>query len=58
MLTIALGAAAIRHHMEGDGTHRIAGAVSRLPMAVLALIMGGFALVGMPLTAQFASAGH
>jgi formate hydrogenlyase subunit 3/multisubunit Na+/H+ antiporter MnhD subunit len=55
MLTIALGAAAIRHHMEGDGTHRISGAVSRLPMAVLALIMGGFALVGMPLTAQFAS---
>jgi multicomponent Na+:H+ antiporter subunit D len=55
MLTIALGAAAIRHHMEGDGTHQIAGAVSRLPMAVLALIMGGFALVGMPLTAQFAS---
>jgi len=55
MLTVALGAAAIRHHMEGDGMERIAGAVSRLPMAVLALIMGGFALVGMPLTAQFAS---
>jgi formate hydrogenlyase subunit 3/multisubunit Na+/H+ antiporter MnhD subunit len=55
MLTVALGAAAIRHHMEGDGLERIAGAASRLPMAVLALIMGGFALVGMPLTAQFAS---
>jgi formate hydrogenlyase subunit 3/multisubunit Na+/H+ antiporter MnhD subunit len=55
MLTIALGAATIRHHMEGDGMHRIAGSVSRLPMAVLALIMGGFALLGMPLTAQFAS---
>ena len=55
MLTMAFGAAAIRHHMEGDGIEHIAGAASRLPMAVLALIMGGFALVGMPLTAQFAS---
>jgi multicomponent Na+:H+ antiporter subunit D len=55
MLTVALGAAAIRHYMEGDGMDRITGAASRLPMAVLALIMGGFALVGMPLTAQFAS---
>ena len=55
MLTVALGAAAIRHHMEGDGMEQIGGAVSRLPMAVLALVMGGFALVGMPLTAQFAS---
>jgi formate hydrogenlyase subunit 3/multisubunit Na+/H+ antiporter MnhD subunit len=55
MLTVALGAAAIRHHMEGDSYRQIAGAVSRLPLAVLALIMGGFALVGMPLTAQFAS---
>jgi formate hydrogenlyase subunit 3/multisubunit Na+/H+ antiporter MnhD subunit len=55
MLTVALGAAAIRHHMEGDRMEQIGGAVSRLPMAVLALIMGGFALVGMPLTAQFAS---
>jgi formate hydrogenlyase subunit 3/multisubunit Na+/H+ antiporter MnhD subunit len=55
LLTVALGAAAIRHYMEGDGIDRIAGAASRMPMAVLALIMGGFALVGMPLTAQFAS---
>jgi formate hydrogenlyase subunit 3/multisubunit Na+/H+ antiporter MnhD subunit len=55
MLTVALGAAAIRHNLEGDGFERIAGAVSRLPLAVLALVMGGFALVGMPLTAQFAS---
>jgi len=55
MLTMAFGAAAIRHHMESDRIERIAGAASRLPMAVLALIMGGFALVGMPLTAQFAS---
>jgi formate hydrogenlyase subunit 3/multisubunit Na+/H+ antiporter MnhD subunit len=55
MLTVAFGAAAIRHHLEGDSFGRIAGAVSRLPLAVLALIMGGFALVGMPLTAQFAS---
>jgi formate hydrogenlyase subunit 3/multisubunit Na+/H+ antiporter MnhD subunit len=55
MLTVALGAASIRHYMEGDRIGRIAGAASRLPLSVLALIMGGFALVGMPLTAQFAS---
>ena len=55
LLTIALGAAAIRHHLESDRLDRIGGAVSRLPMAVLAMAMGGFALAGMPLTTQFAS---
>jgi formate hydrogenlyase subunit 3/multisubunit Na+/H+ antiporter MnhD subunit len=55
LLTLATGAAIIRHHMEGDRLDQITGAVSRLPWAVVALIMGGFALVGMPLTPQFAS---
>jgi formate hydrogenlyase subunit 3/multisubunit Na+/H+ antiporter MnhD subunit len=55
LLTIAAGAALIRHHMESDRLDRIGGAISRLPMAVLALIAGGFALIGLPLTAQFAS---
>ena len=41
--------------MEGDRIEGISGAVSRLPLAVAALIAGGFALAGMPLTAQFAS---
>jgi NADH-quinone oxidoreductase subunit M len=52
---MAAGAALIRHHMESDRLERIGGAISRLPMAVLALIAGGFALIGLPLTAQFAS---
>jgi formate hydrogenlyase subunit 3/multisubunit Na+/H+ antiporter MnhD subunit len=34
---------------------RIAGAASRLPLAVVALVAGGFGLAGMPLTVQFAS---
>jgi formate hydrogenlyase subunit 3/multisubunit Na+/H+ antiporter MnhD subunit len=55
LLTMAVGAAAIRHFMESDHYDRIGGAVSRVPWAVVALVMGGFALVGMPLTAQFAS---
>ncbi len=55
ILTMALGVAAIRHHMESDHTSEVGGAASRLPMAVAAFIMGGFALVGMPLTGQFAS---
>jgi formate hydrogenlyase subunit 3/multisubunit Na+/H+ antiporter MnhD subunit len=55
LLTVAVGAALIRHHMESDRLERIGGAISRLPLSVLALVMGGFALVGMPLTAQFAS---
>ena len=55
LLTLATGAAIIRHHMEGDRYEHLAGAISRLPLAVIALIAGGFALVGMPLTAQFAS---
>jgi formate hydrogenlyase subunit 3/multisubunit Na+/H+ antiporter MnhD subunit len=55
LLTLATGIALIRHHMESDRLDRIAGAVSRLPTSVAALVMGGFALAGMPLTAQFAS---
>ncbi|MCX6029781.1 MAG: proton-conducting transporter membrane subunit [Chloroflexi bacterium] len=55
LLTLATGAALIRHHMESDRLERIAGAASRLPLSVAALVMGGFALAGMPLTAQFAS---
>jgi len=55
LLTLATGAATVRHHLESDRLDEIAGAVSRLPWAVTALIMGGLALAGMPLTAQFAS---
>jgi formate hydrogenlyase subunit 3/multisubunit Na+/H+ antiporter MnhD subunit len=55
LLTVAAGAALIRHHMESDRLDRIGGAISRMPLAVVALIMGGCALVGLPLTAQFAS---
>jgi formate hydrogenlyase subunit 3/multisubunit Na+/H+ antiporter MnhD subunit len=55
LLTLASGAALIRHHMESDRLERIAGALSRMPLAVIALITGGLALAGLPLTAQFAS---
>lgn len=55
LLTIAEGAALIRHHMESDRFHQLEGAAGRLPWAVAALVIGGFGLAGMPLTAQFAS---
>jgi formate hydrogenlyase subunit 3/multisubunit Na+/H+ antiporter MnhD subunit len=55
LLTLATGAALIRHHIQSDRLERIAGAASRLPLSVAALVMGGLALAGMPLTAQFAS---
>lgn len=55
LLTVATGAAAIRHYMAGDSLTRIRGAASRLPGAVIAFAAGGFGLVGFPLTAQFAS---
>ncbi len=55
LLTLATGAAAIRHYMAGDSLSRIGGAVSRLPGAVIVFVAGGFGLAGLPLTAQFAS---
>ncbi len=55
LLTLATGAAVIRHHMESDRLDRLAGAASRLPWAVTALVAGGMALAGLPLSAQFAS---
>ncbi|MGC8780763.1 MAG: proton-conducting transporter membrane subunit [Anaerolineae bacterium] len=55
LLTIATGAAIIRHRMESDRLQHLHGALSRMPVAVTALIAGGLALAGLPLTAQFAS---
>lgn len=55
LLTMAAGAAAVRHYMASDSFDRLRGAVSRMPWAVVALIAGGFGLAGLPLTAQFAS---
>lgn len=55
LLTLATGAAAIRHYMASDRLERVSGAISRLPWAVIAMIVGGFGLAGLPLTAQFSS---
>lgn len=55
LFTVATGAAIIRHRMESDRLERLHGALSRMPVAVSALIVGGLALAGLPLTAQFAS---
>lgn len=55
LFTLASGAAGIRHYMASDAYSRIRGAASRLPWATIALIVGGFGLAGLPLTAQFAS---
>ena len=55
LLTLATGAAAIRHYMASDRLERVSGAASRMPWAVIAMIVGGFGLAGLPLTAQFAS---
>lgn len=55
LLTLATGIAVLRHRMQSDRLEGIAGAVSRMPWAVAALVAGGFGLAGMPLTVQFAS---
>jgi len=55
LLTMAAGAAAIRHYMASDQFDHIRGAASRLPWAVIALIAGGFGMAGLPLTAQLSS---
>ncbi len=55
LLTMATGAAALRHYMTSDEFGRLRGAVSRLPWSVAALIGGGLGLIGAPLGAQFAS---
>ncbi len=55
LFTVATGAAIIRHRMASDRLERLHGALSRMPIAVIALVAGGMALVGLPLTSQFAS---
>ena len=55
LLTLATGAAAIRHYMASSEFEHLRGAASRLPWAVVAMIAGGFGMAGLPLTAQLAS---
>ena len=55
LLTLATGVALIRHYMASDRLDRISGSAARLPWALTAVIVGGFSLVGLPMTAQFAS---
>lgn len=55
LMTMATGAAALRHYMASDTFEHLRGAASRLPWAVIALIAGGFGMAGLPLTPQLAS---
>ncbi len=55
LMTMATGAAALRHYMASDSFDHLRGAASRLPAAAIALLAGGFGLAGLPLTPQLAS---
>jgi len=52
----ALGLATLRHRARGDGFQPASGMARRLPWSVAALLAGGLALAGFPLTVGFS--GH
>jgi formate hydrogenlyase subunit 3/multisubunit Na+/H+ antiporter MnhD subunit len=54
LLLVVAGIAAIRANVPGDGFAEIKGLAYRIPAAITGLMIGGFALAGMPLTAGFA----
>lgn len=49
----AMGLATLRHRAQGDSFQRAGGAARRLPWSVAALLAGGLALAGFPLTVGF-----
>jgi formate hydrogenlyase subunit 3/multisubunit Na+/H+ antiporter MnhD subunit len=50
---IAVGVSAVRMRVAGDGFAQVTGLVREIPMAVMALMIGGGILAGVPLLAGF-----
>ncbi|MBC8448944.1 MAG: hypothetical protein H8D78_14455 [Chloroflexi bacterium] len=53
LLLGAMGLATLRHRARGDSFQRVSGTARRLPWSVAALLAGGLALAGFPLTVGF-----
>lgn len=51
--TVSMSLGIVQHCLGGDQFWRLRGAMRRTPLAVLGLILGGFSLAGLPLTAGF-----
>jgi multicomponent K+:H+ antiporter subunit A len=53
--TVSMSLGIIQHCLGGDEFWRLRGAMRRTPLAILGLVLGGFSLAGLPLTAGFTS---
>jgi multicomponent Na+:H+ antiporter subunit D len=53
VVSVSLGV--LRQCLDADDIGHLAGAIRRAPLAVMSMMIGGYSLAGMPLTAGFAS---
>lgn len=55
IVAVSIALALLRHCLEGDDLEHLRGAMRRAPLAVMAMVLGGLSLSGLPLTAGFSS---
>jgi len=55
IVVVSMSLGILRRSLEGDDVSHLAGAFRRAPLAVISMMIGGFSLAGLPLTAGFAT---
>jgi multicomponent Na+:H+ antiporter subunit D len=55
IVTASMGLGLLRQCLDGDDVIALQGALRRAPLAIVSIALGGFSLVGLPLTAGFTS---
>jgi len=55
ILVVSASLGILRQCLDADDIGHLAGAVRRAPLAVMSMLIGGYSLAGMPLSAGFAS---
>jgi formate hydrogenlyase subunit 3/multisubunit Na+/H+ antiporter MnhD subunit len=55
IVAASMGLGALRQCLDGDDVISLQGALRRAPLAIMSIALGGFSLVGLPLTAGFTS---
>jgi len=55
ILVVSVSLGILRQCLDADGVGHLAGGIRRAPLAVMSMMIGGYSLAGMPLSAGFAS---
>ena len=55
IVVVSMSLGILRQCLDGDDITHLSGAIRRAPLAVISMMIGGFSLAGLPLTAGFAT---